>query len=993
MATIPKIDQKDLNDPYFKNYLTRAQNDFGLDPSQQIDLNDPWTKLTMTIILITLEQGRDNYSYDQFIKGIAKSIGENSSDYDNFIQTVTGSKSTQLGFENGSGSTGFVSPATAAVTNGGSSISITASLPYVSAIAQGALGQVATTAANPLGGLTNYLTSAASGLTNSVNNVVNTVTGAFTNTGVTQGSSTVGVVSAANGGTGGTVLVLAGTNDYGNTTNTAANIQSICDKIVANGGTPVVVAPAANINGIGNNNAQDAVIAGARAGGYQVITPTQDMFVKETGGAQYHLSAPAIQNIANQAASLTGQKVVLAEGDSNAVRAQQVLNVSGTATVGIGTGQILKDVGSNMPVIGSPVTQNNLYSSLNDNNPLPTADQIAADQKKFDQGIGGQSLNPGSTVTVNGHTYSVDQYGTLTPVQTAAPVVAVTATPTVDQVTADQKQFDTSGGPAVAGTNNQVVVNGHTYTVSSDGQLTPAVAPSTAIQVSDLPATDISIPPNPQQVTLSDGTQLSSDTQVLATYDTSNKLVGVTYVTPPPSIDQLIAQKEQAKIDVQPLQDQYTALINNGGAGTAESNALLSKIDVYDNKIIDLSNQINQGSQSPGISYTLNLQTGKLTNDITQEVTGTVTPTVNNTVAQDASIVSPQYNLQSLQQQQTALQDQLNAGQITAGEYLAQRGVINQQITALSPTATANEAGTSVQVAYNNVGNVNDATPIVSGSQDTSYLAQSQVDAYLGTSTTVVGPSVGYIAQPGYNAGIATITGTSLDPTTRGLGTIAATTSMTNQIAGMNITQVITNSDGSTTTIVQGTSTTDPAVSSNTATPVVTVDDPNVLPAGYGSQTSGYETSFYVGTGTPAVQGPNDYGATATGAYTEVAGYVTPVDTSSSNTVSLPTFAQAGINGGGVTSTTATYGPATTASGFGVLGPESSQTLAPGYTATTPVETATALTTPTTTTVSGDGTGTVTNSGGDSQAGSTNPSSPGGPASSAASAAMGGGGC
>ena len=252
------------------------------------------------------------------------------------------------------------------------------------------------------------------------------------------------------------------------------------------------------------------------------------------------------------------------------------------------------------------------------------------------------------------------------------------------------------------------------------------------------------------------------------------------------------------------------------------------------------------------------------------------------------------------------------------------------------------------------------------------------MDAYLGTSTTVVGPSVGYIAQPGYNTGIAPITGTALDPTTRELGTIAATTSMTNQIGGMNTTQ--------------GTSTNDPAVSSNTATPAVVVDDPNVLPAGYGQET-GYQTSFYVGTGTPAVQGPNDYGATATGAYTEVAGYVTPVDTSSSNTVSLPTFAQAGINGGGLTSTTATYGPATTAGGFGVLGPESSQTLAPGYTATTPVATATDLTTPTTTTTSGDGTGTVTNAGVDSQAGSVNTSSPGGPASSAASAAMGGGGC
>jgi hypothetical protein len=61
-------------DPVYKDYIAKLQTLFGMDPTQTIDVNDPTTKLTMAVVLTTVEQGRNNYSYDQFVKGIAKSI-------------------------------------------------------------------------------------------------------------------------------------------------------------------------------------------------------------------------------------------------------------------------------------------------------------------------------------------------------------------------------------------------------------------------------------------------------------------------------------------------------------------------------------------------------------------------------------------------------------------------------------------------------------------------------------------------------------------------------------------------------------------------------------------------------------------------------------------------------------------------------------------------------------------------------------------------------
>jgi hypothetical protein len=106
------------NSPTYKDFVTRAQTIFGLDPDQIIDVNDPTTKLTMAIVLTTLEQGRNNYSYDQFIKGIAKGSGLQPSVLDQEINA------TSLAVENNSGSTGFVSPASSGILSGGASVGV-----------------------------------------------------------------------------------------------------------------------------------------------------------------------------------------------------------------------------------------------------------------------------------------------------------------------------------------------------------------------------------------------------------------------------------------------------------------------------------------------------------------------------------------------------------------------------------------------------------------------------------------------------------------------------------------------------------------------------------------------------------------------------------------------------------------------------------------------------------------------------------------------------
>ena len=113
-------------DPVYKDYIAKLQTLFGMDPTQTIDVNDPTTKLTMAVVLTTVEQGRNNYSYDQFVKGIAKSIGVTPDIIDKEVNP------TSLGVENNTSSSGFVSPSSQTIASGGSSVPVTTSSIYVS---------------------------------------------------------------------------------------------------------------------------------------------------------------------------------------------------------------------------------------------------------------------------------------------------------------------------------------------------------------------------------------------------------------------------------------------------------------------------------------------------------------------------------------------------------------------------------------------------------------------------------------------------------------------------------------------------------------------------------------------------------------------------------------------------------------------------------------------------------------------------------------------
>lgn len=92
------------SDPNAKAFLTKMQTDWGMDPAQLIDMNDPMTRLVMTMVITNVEQGRDLYSYDQFIKGCAMSAGIDPTTYDSEVNPTT------LPIENNtSGAGGYVS--------------------------------------------------------------------------------------------------------------------------------------------------------------------------------------------------------------------------------------------------------------------------------------------------------------------------------------------------------------------------------------------------------------------------------------------------------------------------------------------------------------------------------------------------------------------------------------------------------------------------------------------------------------------------------------------------------------------------------------------------------------------------------------------------------------------------------------------------------------------------------------------------------------------
>jgi len=104
-------------DPRAQAFLTKMQSDWGMDPGQTIDMNDPMTKLVMTMVIASIEQGRDLYSYDQYIKGCAMSAGIDPDTFDSEVNP------TSLAIQNNTtGISNFVSPSSYTIKLGGSSL-------------------------------------------------------------------------------------------------------------------------------------------------------------------------------------------------------------------------------------------------------------------------------------------------------------------------------------------------------------------------------------------------------------------------------------------------------------------------------------------------------------------------------------------------------------------------------------------------------------------------------------------------------------------------------------------------------------------------------------------------------------------------------------------------------------------------------------------------------------------------------------------------------
>jgi muramidase (phage lysozyme) len=194
--------------PKYKDVLSKVVNDFGMDPNQKIDLNDPMTKLTMTIILTTIEQGRDVYSYSQFIKGCANSIGIDPAVYDSEVNP------TSLGFENNSGSAGYVPPTLPSVRRGGSTIPLNPST-YITAginVALNAISRNSPVSIPTFGGI-------FSGITNSITGASNFVTGFGGNSGVAgsiPGSGAIYSGTAYNGNDAAILATIRQTETNGN---------------------------------------------------------------------------------------------------------------------------------------------------------------------------------------------------------------------------------------------------------------------------------------------------------------------------------------------------------------------------------------------------------------------------------------------------------------------------------------------------------------------------------------------------------------------------------------------------------------------------------------------------------------------------------------------------------------------------------------------------------------------------------------------------------
>lgn len=314
-------------DPVEVNFIQRIQNTFGLDPEQIIDVNDPLTKLTLAIAITTIEQGENNYSYDQYVKGIAKSTGMDAADLDEQLNV------TSLPFENNTGAAGFVSPATNLISSGKSSVGSGARLDVGAYVSITSTPIVPVTMAE-IGGIGNYIQSG-----------VNTVTGYFGGGTANQNNSTTIIPGTRNSNSEAQyVLLSTGTNSWGSNPAAVQNqinstIQSLRDKGY-NPGNIVMLLPPKTVNG--TSTAYDAALAAAREKGIATINVPSDT------ADGLHYTVAGNQRVLQAFSEVTGQSTealkgnTLVIGDSRAVLANRALNSNPDLAVqGLNAEQIL----------------------------------------------------------------------------------------------------------------------------------------------------------------------------------------------------------------------------------------------------------------------------------------------------------------------------------------------------------------------------------------------------------------------------------------------------------------------------------------------------------------------------------------------------------------------------------------------------------------------------------------------------------------------------
>ena len=754
------LDQKDLTDPYYKDFLTRAKNDFGLDPDQVLDMNDPMTKLTMTIILTTLEQGRNNYSYDQYVKGIAKSIGIDPGEYDREVNQ------TQLGFENATGTSGYVSPASPAVVKGGSTISIAIAMPYISAVGSGTGVDLMTSTS--LGGFGGYINKAVDTVTNGIK----TITGAFT--GSTSGTTITPARDGSIAGASNIVVLSIGSNDYrGDQTAVQVNIESTVRGLREKGYEVVIIRPKEGYS----SAAVDAVAAKY---GLTKINPTYPV-------DDFHPTSYA--DVAARINEATGGKAGQARyiGDSIAKGTGDAAKGDVSQTkVGAAASEIKGYVENTdraaavpgpYPVERPP--EGFLNASRSDNydrdgnivgRTYTNSDGRQVVVSKMSDGsvtyVNPKSGNTVDPTTGNETTAQGDLVYSRT-VGTGTGEIQVYDLPPASRLLDKAPPASEIGVPTGAGLTVQTTYNADgsfQKAMYTNGEMTKTIYADGKIEQNGVTVTNyfgnqtsITSPPTPAQAGFSD------DTLVNARYDENNKLVSVQYT--PPTL---------------PTQSET------------------------------------------GPTYTLDIKTGKLVNDVTGEIQGTVSTRVDNFASQ------AQYNY--LQQQRSNIDSEAEAragtdNPMSAGEYLQRTQVIRSQESVLTNNYIPNEAGQSVQVASLNVGNARDfvdTTSVVTSNQISQPGYNDSITSITGTPLL----SPGIIAQPGYNDSIASITGTSLAAPISIYNTGRLDP---NQIDwGRNNgqpAQTIIDAVPTNTVAVATTAAINPAASSNTNTPAVRVDD------------------------------------------------------------------------------------------------------------------------------------------------------------------------